>query len=76
MRRTSSPPSPSPLSPSSSAAGQASAAALLADLNPIDACNGSNHYGGGHDCAFKSADGIAEGLCHFDASNVLTCVTD
>lgn len=27
----------------------------------VDACNGSNHYGEGHDCAFKSADGTAEG---------------
>ncbi|KAL1741636.1 hypothetical protein HDZ31DRAFT_66728 [Schizophyllum fasciatum] len=53
--------------------GQASAAALLAD-NPVDACNGSNHYGEGHDCAFKSADGTAEGICHFDGSHVLTCV--
>ena len=57
--------------------GQASAATLLADnpgeplplfvaatnahLLPVDACNGSNHYGEGHDCAFKSADGTAEG---------------
>ena len=57
--------------------GQASAAALLADnpgqlslpvvsalnthLFAVDACNGSNHYGEGHDCAFKSADGTAEG---------------
>ena len=57
--------------------GQASAATLLADnpgqlslpvvsalnthLFAVDACNGSNHYGEGHDCAFKSADGTAEG---------------
>ena len=57
--------------------GQASAATLLADnpgepssivvkkdethLFVVDACNGSNHYGEGHDCAFKSADGTAEG---------------
>ncbi|KAI5827371.1 hypothetical protein K523DRAFT_418507 [Schizophyllum commune Tattone D] len=55
--------------------GQASAATLLAD-NPVDACNGSNHYGEGHDCAFKSADGTAEGVCHKDGSGVLTCVTN
>ena len=30
-------------------------------LTTVDACNGSNHYGEGHDCAFKSADGTAEG---------------
>ena len=30
-------------------------------LITVDACNGSNHYGEGHDCAFKSADGTAEG---------------
>ncbi|KAI5886019.1 hypothetical protein FB107DRAFT_271256 [Schizophyllum commune] len=53
--------------------GQASAATLLAD-NPVDACNGSNHYGEGHDCAFKSADGTAEGICHKDGSGVLVCV--
>ena len=57
--------------------GQASAATLLADnpgqlslpvvsalnthLFAVDACNGSNLYGEGHDCAFKSADGTAEG---------------
>ncbi|TRM60443.1 hypothetical protein BD626DRAFT_407617 [Schizophyllum amplum] len=54
--------------------GQASAAALLAD-NPVDACNGSNDYGEGHSCAFKSGDGTAEGVCHFNASNVLVCET-
>ena len=32
-----------------------------AHLLTVDACNGSNHYGEGHDCAFKSADGTAEG---------------
>ncbi|KAI5888664.1 uncharacterized protein SCHCODRAFT_02671224 [Schizophyllum commune H4-8] len=56
--------------------GQASAATLLADNPAVDACNGSNHYGEGHDCAFKSADGTAEGVCHKDGSGVLTCVTN
>ncbi|KAL1747412.1 hypothetical protein HDZ31DRAFT_31989 [Schizophyllum fasciatum] len=55
--------------------GQASASALLAD-NPVDACNGSNHYGEGHSCAFKSGDGTAEGVCHFNDTHVLVCVTN
>ncbi|KAI5888680.1 uncharacterized protein SCHCODRAFT_02712848 [Schizophyllum commune H4-8] len=45
-----------------------------AELHAVDACNGSNHYGEGHDCAFKSADGTAEGICHKDGSGVLVCV--
>ncbi|KAI4522998.1 hypothetical protein K523DRAFT_268394 [Schizophyllum commune Tattone D] len=52
-------------------AGQVSA---LAD-NPVDACNGSNHYGEGHSCSFKSGDGQADGYCHFTESGVLTCDT-
>ncbi|KAL1714645.1 hypothetical protein EV715DRAFT_257130 [Schizophyllum commune] len=50
-------------------AGQARA---LAD-NPVDACNGSNHYGEGHSCSYKSADGQVDGYCHFTETNVLTC---
>ncbi|SJL00633.1 uncharacterized protein ARMOST_03946 [Armillaria ostoyae] len=36
-------------------AGQANA---IAD-NPVDACNGSNHYSDGHSCAFQQSQGIA-----------------
>ncbi|KAL1747310.1 hypothetical protein HDZ31DRAFT_61367 [Schizophyllum fasciatum] len=50
-------------------AGQARA---LAD-NPVDACNGSNHYGEGHSCSYKSGDGQVDGHCHFTESHVLTC---
>ncbi|TRM62362.1 hypothetical protein BD626DRAFT_570073 [Schizophyllum amplum] len=45
-------------------AGQARA---LAD-KPVDACDGSNHYGEGHECSYKSADD-----CHFTETQVLTC---
>ncbi|KAL1747408.1 hypothetical protein HDZ31DRAFT_61323 [Schizophyllum fasciatum] len=53
-------------------AGQANGAALLAD-NDVDACNGSNNYGEGHDCAFKSGSGTAKGHCRWNACNVLIC---
>ncbi|KAK0196874.1 hypothetical protein F5146DRAFT_1129680 [Armillaria mellea] len=36
-------------------AGQANA---IAD-NPVDACNGSNHYSDGHSCAFQQSQGTA-----------------
>ena len=32
-----------------------------ASLFAVDACNGSNHYGEGHSCSFKSGDGQADG---------------
>ncbi|KAK0463619.1 uncharacterized protein EV420DRAFT_1519174 [Desarmillaria tabescens] len=53
-------------------AGQANA---LAD-NDVDACNGSNHYGVGHSCAFKTSSGKAEGTCQLDSDKVLVCVTN
>ncbi|SJL00688.1 uncharacterized protein ARMOST_04001 [Armillaria ostoyae] len=40
-------------------AGQANAIAA----NPVDACNGSNHYSVGHSCAFQESQGIA--ACSF-----------
>ncbi|VDB92552.1 unnamed protein product [Peniophora sp. CBMAI 1063] len=55
--------------------GGASAAAsvrrdvALAD-NPVDACNGSNHYGVGHSCAWQGGN---EGTCETNASGVLVC---
>ncbi|VDB92582.1 unnamed protein product [Peniophora sp. CBMAI 1063] len=46
----------------------------LAD-NPVDACNGSNHYGVGHSCAFKTSDGsTSQGTCQTDASGDLVCI--
>ncbi|KAK0196873.1 hypothetical protein F5146DRAFT_1013286 [Armillaria mellea] len=53
-------------------AGQAHAAttaALIAD-NPVDACNGSNHYGVGHSCAFQQS----QGFCENNACGNLICV--
>ncbi|PBK78408.1 hypothetical protein ARMSODRAFT_39978 [Armillaria solidipes] len=47
-------------------AGQANA---IAD-NPVDACNGSNHYSDGHSCAFQQS----QGICHTDSCGVLVCV--
>ena len=32
-----------------------------ASLFGVDACNGSNHYGEGHSCSYKSADGQVDG---------------
>ena len=32
----------------------------------VDACNGSNHYGVGHSCAFKSSLGKSEGSKHME----------
>ncbi|VDB92550.1 unnamed protein product [Peniophora sp. CBMAI 1063] len=46
----------------------------LAD-NPVDACNGSNHYGVGHSCAFKTSDGsTSQGTCQTDSSGDLVCI--
>ncbi|VDB92564.1 unnamed protein product [Peniophora sp. CBMAI 1063] len=42
----------------------------LAD-NPVDACNGSNHYGVGHSCAWAGGN---EGTCQVNPSGVLVCV--
>uniref|UniRef100_D8QDL4 Uncharacterized protein n=1 Tax=Schizophyllum commune (strain H4-8 / FGSC 9210) TaxID=578458 RepID=D8QDL4_SCHCM len=56
-------------------AGQASGAAQVAD-NAVDACNGHNHYGEGHSCAFKTGAGTANGLtdCRWNACSNLVCV--
>ncbi|KAF9027898.1 hypothetical protein BDZ89DRAFT_1066424 [Hymenopellis radicata] len=47
-------------------AGQTNA---VAD-NDVDACNGSNHYDVGHDCAF----GESQGTCQLNSCQVLVCV--
>ncbi|KAF8917352.1 hypothetical protein CPB85DRAFT_1431280 [Mucidula mucida] len=48
---------------------QASAAPAVAD-NDVDACNGSNHYGVGHSCAFAQS----QGTCQNNSCGVLICV--
>ncbi|KAF9027947.1 hypothetical protein BDZ89DRAFT_1066492 [Hymenopellis radicata] len=48
-------------------AGQTNA---VAD-NDVDACNGSNHYDAGHDCAFGESQGSA---CQLNSCQVLVCV--
>ena len=40
----------------------------------VDACNGSNHYGVGHSCAFQQSQGcewpsIASTYCHIHSTN-------
>ncbi|VDB92558.1 unnamed protein product [Peniophora sp. CBMAI 1063] len=49
----------------------------LAD-NPVDACNGSNHYGVGHSCAYSGGSGntagTIEGTCQTDDSGDLVCI--
>ncbi|VDB89645.1 unnamed protein product [Peniophora sp. CBMAI 1063] len=45
-------------------------AAALAD-NPVDACNGDNQYGVGHDCAWSGGN---EGTCQTNSCGVLVCV--
>ncbi|KAK0483965.1 hypothetical protein IW261DRAFT_1561755 [Armillaria novae-zelandiae] len=47
-------------------AGQANATAA----NPVDACNGGNHYSVGHSCAFKDS----QGTCRNNNCGVLVCV--
>ncbi|PBK60612.1 hypothetical protein ARMSODRAFT_722093 [Armillaria solidipes] len=47
-------------------AGQANAIAA----NPVDACNGGNHYSVGHSCAFKQS----QGTCKTNNCGVLVCV--
>ncbi|KAL1718199.1 hypothetical protein EV715DRAFT_291476 [Schizophyllum commune] len=54
-------------------AGQASGAAQVAD-NAVDACNGHNHYGEGHSCAFKTGAGTANGHCRWNSCGNLVCV--
>ncbi|VDB89643.1 unnamed protein product [Peniophora sp. CBMAI 1063] len=44
----------------------------LAD-NDVDACNGSNDYGVGHDCAFSGGSGTVEGTCQNNACGNLIC---
>uniref|UniRef100_D8QDK1 Uncharacterized protein n=1 Tax=Schizophyllum commune (strain H4-8 / FGSC 9210) TaxID=578458 RepID=D8QDK1_SCHCM len=53
-------------------AGQVNGAALVADND--DACNGSNNYGEGHSCAFKSSSGTRQG-CRWNSCGVLVCKT-
>ncbi|KZV76607.1 hypothetical protein PENSPDRAFT_679959 [Peniophora sp. CONT] len=58
-------------------AGGVSAAArrdIALASNPVDACNGSNHYGVGHSCAFSTPDGTSQGTCQTDASGDLVCI--
>ncbi|KAF9048350.1 hypothetical protein BDZ89DRAFT_1057926 [Hymenopellis radicata] len=43
------------------------AAALFVEL---DACNGSNHYDVGHDCAFQQS----QGTCQLNTCGNLVCV--
>ncbi|KAL1658536.1 hypothetical protein GGF50DRAFT_131644 [Schizophyllum commune] len=54
--------------------GQVNGAALVAD-NDVDACNGSNNYGEGHSCAFKSSSGTRQGTCRWNSCGVLICKT-
>ncbi|KZV76614.1 hypothetical protein PENSPDRAFT_747497 [Peniophora sp. CONT] len=46
--------------------------------NPVDACNGSNHYGVGHSCAYSGGSGntagTIEGTCQTDSSGDLVCI--
>ncbi|KAF9041910.1 hypothetical protein BDZ89DRAFT_1009358 [Hymenopellis radicata] len=44
--------------------------------NPVDACNGSNHYGVGHSCAFAHSQGSKRDFtaCQYNACGNLICI--
>ncbi|SJL02522.1 uncharacterized protein ARMOST_05853 [Armillaria ostoyae] len=53
-------------------AGQANAIAS----NPYNACNGHNHYGVGHTCAWKDSQGrTSQGICRYQ-NDELNCIAN